>query len=96
MAEELQLSEQLLVDVKATLCQHDESCNDDVMAAQYLSALIGYILGSQQMPREQRRDLLGQLGGFAGQVMEQVEGDEPEPAPAAAPDAFGVWKPDQT
>ena len=94
MSDEFQLSEQLLMDVKEALQSHDSRTKDDMVAAQYLSALTGFILAHQQMAPPKKREILGDLNGFAEHVLNQVEQQVmPPPPPPPTQEAFGVWKP---
>ncbi|HHJ19126.1 MAG TPA: hypothetical protein ENJ84_04770 [Gammaproteobacteria bacterium] len=90
MSDQFELSEQLFTDVKSAIQGHDGRASDDLIAVQYMAAMMGYVLASQNMSREKRRDILDQLHAFAGHVLEQVEGNQPQPP---AEDAFGIWRP---
>lgn len=91
MSDQFELSEQLMADVKATLQKHDSRCSDDMIASQYLSALVGFVLAHQHMAPPKKRELLGELNEFAAHVLTQVEQQSLAPPPAA--DAFGIWRP---
>lgn len=91
MSDEFQLSEQLLKDVKAAMQSHDSRTSDDMVAAQYLSALTGFILAHQQMAPPQKREVLKDLNGFASHVLNTVEEQSMPPPPSQ--DAFGIWRP---
>lgn len=93
MSEEFQLSEQLFQDVKAAMLAHDSRCSDDMIAAQYLSALTGYLLAHQHMAPPKKREMLGRLNEFANYVLDQVEKDSVQPPPPPAQEAFGIWRP---
>ncbi len=91
MSDEFQLSQQLFEDVKDAIQKHDSRARDDIIAAQYMAALIGLALAQQHMAPPKKRELLDQLGGFAGHVLNEVEQQQMPPPPAQ--DAFGVWRP---
>ncbi len=91
MSDEFQLSEQLLQDVKAAIQAHDSRARDDLIAAQYMAALIGFVMANQHMAPPKKREVLDQLGGFAGHVLNEVEQQQMAPPPAQ--DAFGIWRP---
>ena len=93
MSAGIQLSGELIADVKEVLVKHDASAENDLMTMQYLSAIIGYVLAHQTNPGLDKRGFLGDLGAFMGQVLDQVEEDmQPR---QSAQEAFGIWKPDQ-
>ena len=93
MSAGIQLSGELIADVKEVLVKHDASAENDLMTMQYLSAIIGYVLAHQTSPGLDKRGFLGDLGAFMGQVLDQVEDDMQPREPAQ--EAFGIWKPDQ-
>ena len=93
MSAGIQLSGELIADVKEVLVKHDASAENDLMTMQYLSAIIGYVLAHQTNPGLDKRGFLGDLGAFMGQVLDQVEDDMQPRQPAR--EAFGIWKPDQ-
>lgn len=87
----IQLSGELISDVKDVLAKHDAAAADDLMSMQYLSAIIGYVLAHQSSPGLDKRGFLNDLNTFMGQVLDQVEADmKPQQPPQQA---FGVWKP---
>ena len=93
MSAGIQLSGELIADVKEVIVKHDASAENDLMTMQYLSAIIGYVLAHQTNPGLDKRGFLGDLGAFMGQVLDQVEDDMQPRQPAQ--EAFGIWKPDQ-
>ncbi len=94
MSDELVLSDQLINDVKAVLEKHDPQASQGMIGVQYTAAIMGYMLGEQQMPADSKQAILDQLGGFAIDIMRQVEQrNAPVPPPPSAANAFGIWKP---
>ena len=91
MSAGIQLSGDLIADVKEVLVKHDSAADNDLMTMQYLSAIIGYVLAHQTSPGLDKRGFLGDLATFTGQVLDQVEADITPQQPAQ--DAFGIWKP---
>lgn len=85
---EIQLSKQLVEDVKGAIAAHDEQASEDVIALQYLAAISGYILGNTAYQAAQKRDLLEQLNAFAKHVLDDMERQRPPQQ-----EAFGIWKP---
>ncbi|MEE9332659.1 MAG: hypothetical protein V3U65_01035 [Granulosicoccaceae bacterium] len=93
---ELQLSGKLISDIKAVLEQHDAGANDPGVCSQYLCAVVGYMLGQQEMPPAQKNEVLDELSSFMKHVVDDVSQQQrPKPAAPAPPpiDAFGIWKP---
>lgn len=94
MSEELVLSDQLINDVKAVLEKHDPQATEGLIGVQYTAAVMGYMLGELNLPVDRKQAILDQLGGFAVDIMRQVEQrNSPVPPPPAAANAFGIWKP---
>lgn len=93
---ELQLSAKLVGDVQRVLVEHDGSATDPGVASQYLCAIVGFLLGQQDMEPAQKSEVLDQLGAFMKHVAEDVDGQRRQSAPPQAPpaqEAFGIWKP---
>lgn len=94
---ELQLSAKLVGDLQAVVQSHDASASDPGVAAQYLCAVVGFLLGQQDMAREQKDEVLEQLGAFMKHVADDVDRQRqqqpPTPPPPPAQEAFGIWKP---
>jgi len=86
---QLQLSGKLIKDVRDVLSSHDAAAEDPGVASQYLSAVIGFLLGQEEMPEEQKEQILEELMAFAGQVSADVQRQKSSQAQAAS----GVWKP---
>ncbi len=84
----IQLSSEMIADVKAVVMKNDPAADNDLYFMQYLSAITGYVLAQQDQPELDKKSLLGDLSHFMGQVLDQVEQDM-----KPAEDAFGVWKP---
>lgn len=93
MSAGIQLSGELIAEVKNALVKHDQAADNDLMTMQYLSAIIGYVLAHQTNPGLDKRGFLQDLSTFMKQVLDQVESDLQPPPPAQ--DAFGIWKPGQ-
>ena len=84
----IQLSSEMIADIKSVISKHDANAENDLYFMQYLSAVTGYVLAKQDQPGIDKKSLLDDLNHFTGQVMDQVEQDM-----KPAEDAFGVWKP---
>ncbi len=85
----IQLSSDLISDIKNIISKHDPAADNDLYFMQYLSAVTGYVLAHQDQPDVDKKALLGDLTHFMGQVLDQVEQDN-----KPAEDAFSIWKPD--
>lgn len=89
---ELQLSHQMIRAVQDVIVAEDSQAQDSGVTAQYLSAIIGVLLGSQDMPKATKKEILEQLYAFSEQVMADIE-DQRKPAQPPAEEAFGIWRP---
>jgi len=86
----IQLSSEMISDLKAAVMKHDAAAENDMYFMQYLTAVTGYVLAHQDQPGMDNKAILNDLTHFMGQVLDQVESDMKPPE-----DAFGVWKPGQ-
>jgi len=84
----IQLSSEMISDIKAVVTKHDPAADNDLYFMQYLTAITGFVLAQQDQPGLDKKDVLDDLSHFMGQVLQQVEQDMKPPE-----DAFGVWKP---
>jgi len=87
----IQLSSEMISDIKAVVMKSDPAADNDLYFMQYLSAITGFVLAHQDEPGMDKKSLLDDLSHFTGQVLDQVEQDMKPPE-----DAFGVWKPGQS
>jgi hypothetical protein len=93
---DIQLSPKLFQDIQqAVISQEPEAAKDAGLMMQYVGAVLGYILGSQTMQVEHKREFLQELNGFIAHVMEDTtEKSQPKTPPQApAANAFGYWNP---
>jgi len=86
----LQLSETLVNSIREVLAGHDERAREPGIAVQYLAAVVGYIVGRQEMPAPTKDEVLEQLAAFSRHVMLDVA-REREERPAGG-EAFGIWR----
>ena len=84
----INLSSELIADIKAVVSKHDPQAENDLYFMQYLTAVTGYVLAGHDHPGMDKKALLADLTHFMGQVHDQVEKDR-----KPAEDAFGIWKP---
>jgi len=87
----IQLSSEMISEIKAAIVKYDPAADNDLYFMQYLSAVTGYVLAHQDQPGMDRKGLLGDLTHFMGQVLDQVESDMKPPE-----EAFGIWKPGES
>lgn len=87
----IQLSPQLMEELREALKKQDPRTSDDVMAMQYLVAAAGMMLSDVNNPQMNKADALNDLAGFMKHVFEYMEEQKPQMPPQQ--DAFGVWKP---
>ncbi len=94
---ELKLSHQLVNELTAVVKNHDSGADDPGVTSQYLCAVVGFLLGQQAMPDEQKKNLVNELSAFMQHVVDDVSRQQQAPAAAPPPpppqDAFGIWKP---
>lgn len=90
----IQLSNELVTDLKSVMEKHDPSTSDDLMFLQYLSAVSGFVLAHQTQSGLDKKDFMNELAAFTTQVHEQVSEDMAPQRPQE--EAFGIWKPGQS
>lgn len=91
----IQLSSELVSDIKSVLVEHDVAAENDMFFMQYLTAITGYVLAHQANPGLDKRGLLNDLHAFSGEVLTQMETDlQGQEAASQNQDAFGIWKPE--
>jgi uncharacterized tellurite resistance protein B-like protein len=87
---QLNLSTQLVDQMHEFLIQHDESAQDPGVASQYLCAVVGCLLGKQEMPESQKEEIIEQLFAFTRHVAQDIAKQVNTPPPQAE---VGIWKP---
>lgn len=93
---ELQLSAKLVGDIQQLLQEHDPASADPGVTSQYLCAVVGFLLGQQDMPAQQKDEVMEQLGAFIKHVADDVGSQKQQAAAPPSPpqqEAFGIWKP---
>lgn len=109
MSGDITLSDQLIDDLYAVICRHDDAAKQNMMVAlQYFAATSGYMLGDYPGSDEEREELIDQLAAFTKHVsgdraksQKAQEQSEQENSPVAAGKsvvtdnpAVGIWKPE--
>lgn len=72
------------------LIEHDEQARDPGVASQYMCAVMGCLLGEQNMSAEQKDEILEHLFAFTKHICEDVAKQVSAPPPQAE---VGIWKP---
>ena len=90
--EGIQLSPQLMTDLREAMVKQDPRTKDDVLAMQYLVAAAGMMLSEYNNPQMNKQNALQDLSGFMKHVFDYMEAQKPQMAPPPQ-EAFGVWKP---
>jgi len=88
---DLKLSQQLIDNIQKVIVDADTEAQDAAVSLQYLAAVTGFILGSQNMQKNEKDEFLDQLYAFSKHVLDDV--CKQATPPAAAANAFGTWKP---
>lgn len=102
--QELQLSIDMVRDIQSRLKENDERAADPGVSAQYLAAVIGYLLGQIKADTDDKKEFLRQLTDFSAGVIDDVEAQQEmqsaQPGGGATGEATteqpasGVWTPD--
>jgi hypothetical protein len=87
---QLKLSPQLVSQMHQFLIQHDESAQDPGVASQYMCAVVGCLLGEQDMPEAQKEEILEHLFAFTRHVTQDIAQQMHAPPPQVE---VGIWKP---
>lgn len=103
----IQLSSDLISEIRVALVKHDPEAENDMFFMQYLAAMTGYVLAHQTNSGLDKRGLLNDLHVFSGEVLDQMEIDlqkqdsqkqdlnqQPQQGAARQEEAFGIWKPE--
>jgi len=101
--QELQLSVEMVRDIQERLKQADDRASDPGVAAQYLAAVSGFMLGNINAETEKKKEFLRQLSDFAASVVDDVEAqnqmNQAQPAASGAGadagtnETSGIWTP---
>lgn len=100
--QELQLTVDLVRDIQERIKQDDERAADSGVAAQYLAAVTGFLLGQINAGTEQKKEFLRQLQEFAAGVVDDVEAQQQmqaaqpgsgSQAAGGTEEVSGIWTP---
>ena len=89
----IQLSSDMINDLREQVIKYDPTASDDIVFIQYMSAVAAFVLAHQTNPAMDKSSVLSEISDFMQHVLKQVEADMQPQQPAE--DAFGVWKPGQ-
>jgi hypothetical protein len=90
--DQLKLSRELIEKVEKVLVEEDERARNPLLAGQYLSAIIGYIVGNHNLPTHEKNEIMNELTAFAKYVYEDITRQRQQTMQPRG-EAFGIWKP---
>jgi len=97
---EIVLKPELIKGLQKVLVDYEPENEDPILAAQYLSAVVGSIVATSGIPEKDQNDILNQLIDFIKYVYEEQRkagtnssGSATPANPQAAQDSFGKWTP---
>tara|TARA_B100001057_G_C22144528_1_gene679557 strand:+ start:78 stop:374 length:297 start_codon:yes stop_codon:yes gene_type:complete len=93
---EIVLKPELLKGLQKVLVDYEPKNEDPILASQYLSAVVGSIVATAEIPKKDRDDILKQLIEFTQYVYDQQSSSSETGQPAAqtSDEAYGTWKPE--
>ena len=94
---EIVLKPELLKGLQKVLVDYEPKNEDPILASQYLSAVVGSIVATAEIPKTDRDDILKQLIEFTQYVYDQqtntLKQDETS-SEKPSEDAYGKWTPE--
>ena len=91
---EIVLKPELIKGLQKVLVDYEPANEDPILAAQYLSAVVGSIVATANIPKNQQDDILKQLLDFIKYVYDQqTQASAPAKQDNQPSEAFGKWKP---
>ena len=94
---EIVLKPELLKGLQKVLVEYEPKNEDPILASQYLSAVVGSIVATAEIPKTDRDDILKQLIEFTQYVYDQqtntLKQDETS-SEKPSDDAYGKWTPE--
>ena len=95
---EIVLKPELLKGLQKVLVEYEPKNEDPILASQYLSAVVGSIVATAEMPKNDRDDILKQLREFTQYVYDQQsdasQQGSSQSSSQPSEDAYGKWKPE--
>ena len=91
---EIVLKPELIKGLQKVLVDYEPANEDPILAAQYLSAVVGSIVATANIPKDKQDDILKQLLDFIKYVYDQqTQASAPAKQDNQPSEAFGKWKP---
>ena len=91
---EIVLKPELIKGLQKVLVDYEPANEDPILAAQYLAAVVGSIVATANIPKNQQDDILKQLLDFVKYVYDQqTQASAPAKQDNQPSEAFGKWKP---
>jgi len=91
---EIVLKPELIKGLQKVLIDYEPANEDPILAAQYLAAVVGSIVATANIPKNQQDDILKQLLDFIKYVYDQqTQASAPAKQDNQPSEAFGKWKP---
>ena len=91
---EIVLKPELIKGLQKVLVDYEPANEDPILAAQYLAAVVGSIVATANIPKNQQDDILKQLLDFIKYVYDQqTQASAPAKQDNQHSEAFGKWKP---
>ena len=91
---EIVLKPELIKGLQKVLVDYEPANEDPILAAQYLAAVVGSIVATSNIPKNQQDDILKQLLDFIKYVYDQqTQASAPAKQDNQPSEAFGKWKP---
>jgi len=90
---EIVLKPELIKGLQKVLIDYEAANEDPILAAQYLSAVVGSIIATSNLSKEQQDEILNQILDFIRYVYKQQTQAIPDPKPDNNQESFGIWKP---
>ena len=72
---ELSLSTEIVNKVLEVIKEHDSTSSDQLVASQYLAAIIGFVVAKENFSDEQRNDVINELSSFIRHVADDIRGE---------------------
>tara|TARA_B100000035_G_scaffold116994_1_gene99180 strand:- start:525 stop:815 length:291 start_codon:yes stop_codon:yes gene_type:complete len=94
---EIVLKPELLKNLQQVLVDYEPKNEDPILASQYLSAVVGSIVATAEIPKKDRDDILKQLIDFTQYVYDQQTeslAEESKDSMSSTDEAYGLWKPE--
>lgn len=92
---ELQLSAQLIEQLRQAVIEQDEQANNPVVCSQYLAAAMACMIADTSLSNVQKQDVLEGLAKFTQRVVADMNQPAAPAQPAADEPAYGTWKPEK-